>query len=122
MIIIQKLLEVYGNTAEKSQIMLSQKLNKLNSNLKFLDNTNNAGIIDTKIAVPLNYLSDFCRTLEILLIDCEISVILTSLSNCVISEGNRVIPFPVTYTKLHVPVVTLSSHDNKIEIRIQTHN
>ena len=32
---------------------------------------------DVKIAVPLQYLSNFWRTLEILLINCEINLILT---------------------------------------------
>ena len=32
---------------------------------KFLDNTNNEGIIDAKIAVLLKYLRNFWRTLEI---------------------------------------------------------
>ena len=44
---------------------------------KFLDNTNNAGSIDAKVAVPLKYLSYFCRTLEMSLVICEISLILT---------------------------------------------
>ena len=39
---------------------------------KFLDNTNNVGIINTKIAVLLKYLSNFWRTLEMPLINCEI--------------------------------------------------
>ena len=32
--------------------------------------------------------------------------------NCVISQGNRVTAFPITDTKLYVPVVTWSSQDN----------
>ena len=39
---------------------------------KFLDITNNVGIINTKIAVLLKYLSNFWRTLEMPLINCEI--------------------------------------------------
>ena len=37
---------------------------------KFCDNTNNAGIINAKIAVPLKYLSNFWRTLGMSLINC----------------------------------------------------
>ena len=44
---------------------------------KFLDNTNNAGIIDAKVGVPLKYLSYFWRTLVVPLVICEISLILT---------------------------------------------
>ena len=49
---------------------------------KFLDNTNNAGIINAKIAVLLKYLSNFWRTLEIPLINCKINLILTWSGNC----------------------------------------
>ena len=45
---------------------------------KFLDNTNNAGIINTIIAVSLKYLTNFWRTIEMSLINCEINLILTS--------------------------------------------
>ena len=67
---------------------------------KFLDNTNNAGIIDAKIAVPLKYFSNFWRTPEIPLINREINLITTWSSNCVISEGNKVTTFAITETKL----------------------
>ena len=36
---------------------------------------------DVKIAVPLNYLTNFWRTLEMSLINCEISLDLTCLKN-----------------------------------------
>ena len=75
---------------------------------KFLDNTNNAGITNAKIAAPLKYLSNFWRTLEMPLINCGINHILT----CVFFEGDRVINFAITDTKLCVPVVTLSVQDN----------
>ena len=52
---------------------------------KFLDNTNNAGIINTKIAVPLKLKCLKCA--EMLLINCKINVILTWSANCVISKG-----------------------------------
>ena len=44
---------------------------------KFLNNTNNAVIINSKIAVPLKYSSNFWRAVEMLLINSEISLILT---------------------------------------------
>ena len=46
------------------------------------------------------------------LINCEISIILTSSANCVNSEGDRAINFEITDTKLYVPVVILSNQDN----------
>ena len=78
---------------------------------KFLDNTDNAGIINAKIAVPLRYLRNFWRTLEIPLINCEINLIVIWSANCVISD-NRPTTFAITDTKLYVPVVALSTQDN----------
>ena len=43
---------------------------------RFLNNTNNAGTVNVEIALPLKYLRNFCRTLEMLLINHEISLIL----------------------------------------------
>ena len=75
----------------------------------FLNNTNSAVIINAKIAVPLKYSGTFWRTVEMPLINCEISLILTCSANCIISEGYRVTTFEITDTKLYVPVVTLST-------------
>ena len=83
------------------------------SKSKFLENANNAGIIKAKIAVPLKYLNDFWRTLEIPLINCKINLILTWSANCVNFEGDRETTFAIADTKLHVLVVTLSTQDNK---------
>ena len=49
-----------------------------------------------------------------LLINCEISLILTCYANCVISNAaaNQDKIFAVTDTKLYVPVVILSTQDN----------
>ena len=69
---------------------------------------------DTKavqIMVPLKYLSNFWRTLEMLLIDCEINLILTWSANCV-AVANQATVFAITDTKLCVPVVALSTQDN----------
>ena len=84
----------------------------MNLNARFLANTNNRGIINAEIAVPLKYLSNFWRTLEIPLIDCEINLILTWSSTCVIAEVNRAISFAKKDTKLYVPVVPLLTNDN----------
>ena len=48
---------------------------------KFLDNTNKEGIINTKIVVPLKYLSNFWRTLEIPLFNGESNLILNWSAN-----------------------------------------
>ena len=64
--------------------------------------------------VPLKYLSDFRKTLEMPLIKFEINLILTWSANCVISNAaaNQETTFAITDTKVYVPVVTLSAQDN----------
>ena len=68
--------------------------------------------INVEIAVPLKYLSNFWRTLEIPLINCEVNLILTWSKDCVISSATGETKFKITETKLYVPVVTLSTQDN----------
>ena len=46
------------------------------------------------------------------LINCEISLLLTWSTNCVISSAIRKTEFIVIDTKLYVPVVSLSNEDN----------
>ena len=60
--------------------------------------------------VPLKYLSNFWRTLEMPLINCEVNLILTWSENCVIvstNVENQNPTFAITDTKLYVPVITL---------------
>ena len=78
---------------------------------------------DVKIVVPLKYLSNFFRSLEMPLINCKIHVELNWTKDCVMyghntyadgdNDNNRVTTFKITSTKLHVPVVTLSTKDNE---------
>ena len=79
---------------------------------RFLADTNDQGIINVEIAVPIKYLSNFWRTIEMLLINCKINLTLTWSANCVIVIVNWVTAFAITDTNLHVPVETLSTHDN----------
>ena len=67
---------------------------------------------DVKIAVSLEYLNNFWRTLEMLLINGEINLILTWSEDFVISFATEKTKFKITDTKLYVPVVTLSIQDN----------
>ena len=65
--------------------------------------------------VPLKYLSNFWRTLEIPVINCEVEVILDWPANCVIIYINiddQVPTFTTTETNLYVPVANLSTQDN----------
>ena len=62
--------------------------------------------------VPLKYWSNFWRTLEMPLINCEVNLILTWSSTCVITNSKGAGTFAITDTKLSVPVVTLLTQDN----------
>ena len=63
-----------------------------NFKVKFTGQTGNDGTKDVEIMVPLKYLSNFWRTLEMPLINCEVNLILTWLSACVlIATGNQAI-------------------------------
>ena len=62
--------------------------------------------------VPLKNLSNFWRTLETPLINCEINLILTWLSTCVITNSTGAVRIEITDTKHYVPVVTLSTQNN----------
>ena len=85
---------------------------------------------DVKIVVPLKYLSNFWRSLNIPLINCEVELILTWFKNCVLIDkitrdadynidlNVREINnpedaiFQITDKKLYVPVVTLSKESD----------
>ena len=67
--------------------------------------------------IPLKYFSNFWRTLEMPLINCEVELILTWSENCVIMSANvanQNPTFTITETTLYVPAVTLSTHDNAV--------
>ena len=86
-----------------------------NFKVKFTGQTRNDGTKDVELMVPLKYLSNFWRTLEMPLINCELNLILTWSSTCVLISTNiqnQNATFAVTDTKLYVPVVTLSTQEN----------
>ena len=60
----------------------------------------------------LKYLSNFWRTLKMLLINCEINLILSWSGNCVISFATGETKSNITDIKCYVLVVTLSIQDN----------
>ena len=79
------------------------------------NNDNIAGRVNVEIMVPLKYVSNFWRTLEMPLINCEVELILDWSANCVIiytDVENQVPTFKITGTNLYVPVVILSTQDN----------
>ena len=62
--------------------------------------------------IPLKYLSNFWITLKMPLINCEVNLILTCSSTCVIVSTNIVnqgATFTTTDTRLYALVVTLST-------------
>ena len=99
---------------------------------------NKVGKNETEVVIPLKHLSNFWRSLNIPLINCEVELILTWSKNCVLvdmtrgnAQGNNpaIVPpaeleFKITDTKLYVPVVSLSKEKlyktfRTIKIRIQ---
>ena len=73
--------------------------------------TDNRVFKDANITVPLKYLSNFWRSLEMPLINCKIHLELNWTKDCVMSTIANT-TFKLTNTKLYVPIVTLSSKDN----------
>ena len=78
-------------------------------------NTENNGTKNgVKIAVPLKYLGNFWRSLEMPLINCKVKLSLKLIENCVLTtaaNANKAI-LKITDAKLYVPIVTLSIEDN----------
>ena len=87
---------------------------KLLGNVPQLDaDAARVGILNVKVVVPLKYLSNFFRSLEMPLINCKIKLNLTWKKECVLSTADGDAVFIINDTKLYVPVVTLSKEDNK---------
>ena len=83
--------------------------------VKMIGQTGDNGTKNVEIMVPLKYLSNLWRTLEMPLINCKVNFILTWSRNCVIvssDDANQNATLAITNTKLYVPVVTLSTQDN----------
>ena len=96
---------------------------------------NKVGKNETEVVIPLKHLSNFWRSLNIPLINCEVELILTWSKNCVLAdmttrdaEGDNpaivsplVLTFEITDTKLYVSVVTLSEeNDTKLLEQLKT--
>ena len=69
---------------------------------------------NVEMMLPLKYLSNFWRTLEIPLINCEIILDLNWSENCVkvANNADQDTAISITDTKVYVPVLTLSTQDN----------
>ena len=83
---------------------------------KLISTTDDNNVNNVKLVVPLKYVSNFFRSLEMALVNCKIDSELTWHKDCMISSVNaaagQVVSFTITNTKLCVPVVTLSTKDN----------
>ena len=75
-------------------------------------NNTDSSIKDTKIVVPLKYLSNFWRSLEMPLINCKVYLELNWIEDCILSSAGDSAKFAITDAKLHVPIVTLSTKDS----------
>ena len=85
-------------------------------------NAANEILRNAAIAVPLKYLSNFWRSLEMSLINCKIQLKLIWAKYCdlsgggtenIINDNDNNIIFTIKDTKSHVPFVTLSARDNQ---------
>ena len=128
---------------EPSELIIGDGDNAINisiRNSKYFDyKTNTIGNLDiggdekedVEIAIPLKYLGNFWRSLDIPLINCEITLILSWYKECVLVgralrnapnpqpnspiaaiESPTSVRFEITDCKLYVPVVTLSAENN----------
>ena len=90
------------------------------SKTKIAGKAGNNGTKNIKAMVPLKYLSNFWRILEITLLNCEINLILTWFGHCFVIDDfvhNQVTKLTLTDTKIYVPIVTLSTGDNEKLLR-----
>ena len=71
--------------------------------------TNRNGV---KIVVPLKYVSNFWRLLEMPLINCKVELSLKWYENCILSNLVGDSTFTITDANLYVSIVTLSVENN----------
>ena len=88
-----------------------------NSNIKQLKtpnavNNTNSSVRNTKKVVPLKYLSNFWRSLEIPFINCKIHLELNWIEDFILSSAGESAKFKITDARLHVYIVTLSTKGN----------
>ena len=120
--------KITGNTYDVNSTILNPAGNAriVNPNYRL----NNSGKKSIELAIPLKYLGNFWRALNIPLISCEVSLELKRNKNCVITSIQREInldggnteastgaTLAIKDCKLYVPVVTLSKGD---EIKLLT--
>ena len=75
-------------------------------------NNTNSSVKEAKIVVPLKYLSNFWRSLEMPLINCKDYLELNWIEDFILSSAGNSVKSAITDAKLHVPIVTLSTKDS----------
>ena len=65
-----------------------------------------------KIAIPLKYLTNFWRSLEMPLINCKTELSFRWYKNCILSSSGTAPTYTITDTKRYVPIVTLKTEEN----------
>ena len=73
----------------------------------------NSFVKDTKVVIPLKYLGNIWRLLEMPLIICKVYLELNWIENCILSSAGNTAKFAITDNKLHVPIVTLPTKESE---------
>ena len=97
----------YQNFDNDDDNSASFKFNKKETFVTATGSTKNV-----EIMISLKYLSNFPRTLEVPLINCEVNLILTWPEKCALCDDTKATIFTITVTKLCVPVANLSTQDD----------
>ena len=129
--LIQKRLnikKIIGNTYNVDSTIPNPAGGKRIDNPNYVQN--NSGKKNVELAIPLKYLGNFWRALNIPLISCEVSLELKWNKNCAITSLQQALVLDgddtaeptgatlnITDCKLYIPVVTLSKDD---EIKLLT--
>lgn len=78
------------------------KTDSIKFEIRFKNNTKITDIANVEIAAPVRYFSNFWRTLEMLLINCKINLMLTWSVNRVICDADKATALAIPDTKLDV--------------------
>ena len=71
-------------------VMITENSESFTHKIKITGKTpDNVNTKDVEIIVPLKYLSNFWRTIEMPLINCEVNVILAWSKDCVITNSEN---------------------------------
>ena len=106
-------------TIDNADVTNDDNAPSLKYKANIIGNTGNNGRKNgVKIAVPIKYLTNFWRSLEIPLINCKIELSLNWIENCILTLNPKAINninkenFTITDAERYVPIVTLSIEYN----------